>query len=254
MVDAVSFGLSSPRATAANTDVLSGMLSDSLMAKATVRNAPSTAISAPGAIAARDMTKTSSRSLTTQEKQVVRTALENAKVRLERTELALQGNWLKRVPGSTSTNKEVFRQYFGNNTEGMRIEVLARVQRIRVKVDTMLSQNIGNSVVRATGQLSDYSAYVDRGGGTEKISIGDRFFSYRSPSSTKMNSQAGVFVHELAHVVQYNGKKSVDEVPAYVGSGKGVYEAEGLKKLAQNNPELAVRNNNLLMWYVERAK
>jgi hypothetical protein len=253
MVDAVTFAASSARPTAANPEVLAGMLNDSPVAQTKVRNTASTAVSSPGALAARDMTKTSSRSLTAQEKQVVRTALENAKLRLERTELALQGNWLQRVPGSTSTNKEIFRQYFGNNTEAMRTEVLNRVQRVRAKVDNILSQNIGNSVVRATGKMSDYSAYID-GGGSEKISVGDRFFTFRSPSDVKLNSQAGVFVHELFHVVQYNGKKGVDEVPGYAVGDKRVYQEQVLKKLANTNPELAVRNNNLFMWYVERAK
>jgi hypothetical protein len=83
--------------------------------------------------------------------------------------------------------------------------VLARVQRVRDKVDTVLGQNIGNTVVRATGKRSDYSAYVDPV--SAKISLGDRFFTYRSPSPLSPNSQAGVFVHELSHAVQYNGKR-----------------------------------------------
>lgn len=252
MVSAVSSVTGSTRMTSLDPNPLSSMLSDAFTASTDVGKPPTSAVRAPSTVAARNATQISSRSLTTQEKQVVRTALENAKVRLERTELALQGNWLKRVPGSTQTNKEIFSQYFGKSTEAMRTEVFARVQRIRMKVDTMLSKDIGKSVVRSTGKMSDYSAYVDTK--TQQIAIGSRFFTFRSPSSVNMNSQAGVLVHELSHITHHNGKRSVDEVPAYVGSGKGVYEEAGLKKLAQNNPELAIRNANLLMWYVERAK
>jgi hypothetical protein len=130
--------------------------------------------------------------------------------------------------------------------------VLARVQRVRDKVDTVLSQNIGNTVVRAKGTRSDYSAYVDPV--SAKISLGDRFFTYRSESPLSPNSQAGVFVHELSHVVQYNGKKSVDEVPGYSKGDKRVYGEQVLKTLANTNPSLAVANSNLLMWYVTRQK
>jgi Lysine-specific metallo-endopeptidase len=207
---------------------------------------------APAAVAVRDATTYSSRSLTSQERQLAGTALKNAKDLLQRTESSLRENWNKRVPGSTLTNKQVFRQHFGDNSEALRTEVLARVQRVRDKVDTVLGQNLGNTVVRATGKRSDYSAYVDPV--SAKISLGDRFFTYRSPSPLSSNSQAGVFVHELSHTVQYNGRKSVDEVPGYAKGDKRAYSEQALKTLANTNPSLAVANSNLLMWYVTRQK
>ena len=136
----------------------------------------------------------------------------------------------------------------------MRAEVLTRLQRVQDKVQNMLGQDMGNTVVRATGRLKDYSAFVRPSTGNETVYLGDRFFSFRSPSAISMNSQAGVFIHELFHLVQYNGKKGVDDVPGYGSGDKAVYSERALKQLANTSPELAVRNNNLFMWYVERQK
>jgi Lysine-specific metallo-endopeptidase len=209
---------------------------------------------APGAVAARDMSKVSSRSLTLQEKKLARTALENAKTLLDRTESSLKENWNRRVPGSQLSNREVFRQYFGGNSESMRAEVLLRVQRVRDKVQAMLSQDIGKSVVRATGLHSTDYAFVQPASGNERVHLGDRFFSKASTSPLKFDSQAGVFVHELFHLVQVNGRKGVDTVPGYAHNDKLIYSEPVVKQLANTSPALAVANNNLFEWYVEREK
>jgi hypothetical protein len=247
MIGSVTLKTVTPALPADSNNPLASMVAD----RSTTQRASGTRI-APRTIASSEGENYTSRSLNAGERQVAEKALRDSRGLLDRTESSLRENWNERVPGSKLTNKQLFKQYFGDNTEGMRAEVLGRVQRIRDKVDIALSQNIGNTVVRATGAKSDYTAYVNPVSG--KISLGDRFFNYRSPNPLSPNSQAGAFVHEISHTVQYNGRKSTDAVPGYARGDKRVYNEDVLRELANSNPSLAVANSNLLMWYVSRPK
>jgi Lysine-specific metallo-endopeptidase len=203
-----------------------------------------------GALAARDMSKHSSRSLKPAERQIVTKALVDAKALLERTRFALTEGWNQNLPNSNSSQRQVFKQYFGGNSEKMRVEVLTRLVRVERLVDRMLSSDIGNSVARATGTSSTKYAYVLPGKG-ETVYVADLFFDQASTNPNAKDSKAGTLVHELFHLAQYNGSRGVDEVPGYE---KAQYGETVLRTLANTRPELAVQNNNLFEWYVERDK
>jgi hypothetical protein len=236
-----------------NANPFAGMTSDTSRSgvaadKLTTGNAPSTA--SGRLLAARDMTRSSSRSLTDTEKKTVTQAVKDAKVLLERTEYALTDGWNQRVAGSNLTQRQVFEQYFGGSSEKMRVEVLTRLQRVEKMVDRMLSSDIGNSVARGTGRSSTGFAYT-RPGINENVYVADKFFSQASNNPNTPDSKAGTIVHELFHLAQYNGQRGTDAVPGYKDSQ---YGADVLRQLANTSPQLAVQNNNLFEWYVEREK
>jgi hypothetical protein len=205
---------------------------------------------ASGALAARDMSRFSSRSLKPAERQIVTKALVDAKALLARTKYALTDGWNQLVPNSNMTQRQVFKQYFGGNSESMRVEVLKRLERVEGMVDRMLSSDVGNSVARATGRSSTKYAYT-LPGANENVYVADRFFDTASKNPNTKDSQAGTIVHELFHLAQYNGQRGVDAVPGYKDPQ---YGETVLRTLANTRPELAVQNNNLFEWYVERDK
>jgi Lysine-specific metallo-endopeptidase len=204
-----------------------------------------------GRLAARDTEVHSSRSLTAAEKKTVTQATKDAKGLLVRTRYALTDGWNSRVPNSKLTQRQVFKQYFGGDSQKLRKEVLTRVVRVEKLVDRTLSSDIGNSVVRATGKNSTGFAYVAQNGNirNQTIYLGDDFFK-ASDRPNDRDSKAGTIVHELFHFAAYNGQRGTDDVP-----GKGdTYDQQSLRNHANTSPDKAVQNNNLFQWYVERDK
>jgi Lysine-specific metallo-endopeptidase len=196
----------------------------------------------------------SSRSLTPSEKTIVRSSLEQAKVLLERTRLSLTVNWNKPLPNSNIKNSQVFKQYFDGTGNDLRVEVLARLDGVLAKVKTMLSQDVGKTVAVGTGTNASNYGYVFPNSGNQTVYLGTAFVKTASSDPTTYDSKAGTFVHELFHLVEYNGKKGTDDIAGYSHTDKRIYNESTVRALAEGNSKLAVANNNLFEWYVEREK
>jgi hypothetical protein len=133
---------------ATTTNPLAAMAAD----RSTTQQASGTRFT-PRAVASSAGENYTSRSLNAAERQIAEKALRDSRGLLDRTESSLRENWNERVPGSKLTNKQLFKQYFGDNTDALRAEVLGRVQRVRDKVGAALSQNIGKLAVANSNLL-----------------------------------------------------------------------------------------------------
>jgi Lysine-specific metallo-endopeptidase len=189
------------------------------------------------------------KSLTATEKKTVSKALADAQGMLERSIDVLRHNGDRRLAGSTLTQRQVFAQYFGSSSPVVRNAVLVRLQRVHALVVKMRkADDVGSYFLRAVPPKDTAWGYTQPWTGTKNVYLGNRFFT--SPA-TGFDSKAGTIVHELSHLVAFNGVLSTDHEG---NQDKLLYTPQALRDAANRNPLSASRLSNLIEWYVERDK
>jgi hypothetical protein len=190
-----------------------------------------------------------SKSLTATEKRTVFNALADAQGMLERSIDVLRHQGDRRVAGSTLTQRQVFAQYSGSSSPAVRNAVLVRLQRVHALVVNMRkADDVGSYFLRAVPPKDTGWGYMQPWTGTKNVYLGNRLFA--SPA-TGFDSEAGTIVHELSHLVAFNGVLTTDQEGH---QDKLLYTPQALRDAANRNPMSASRLSNLIEWYVERDK